>query len=331
MGFEDQHLRQILSIRGEDSWRSDLERLKQGDTTLTRQSAGESTIKAVQRLLVFLGYSTAASGAFLIDGDFGRGTNRGVAQYQFENDLNPKVTRRLLCYPCTFQNARSRVTAVPDVKLDMTTLERMIETAQKAIEKKKIPFGNFGDALFHLNSLHMGKSLNCRQISERYGSVVHRAVETLREEKDVKIAPEWILAIIRQETAGVARPRFEQHKLSKLNAADPDAPLSELRVQSMSIGLGQIMGFNHRRVGAPSAEAMLYSPLKEQILFIARFIAGKRSVVTKSDPAMSDFETLARFYNGPAFAKHFYHERLQRWFREFKRLQSAAWDTIQKD
>jgi len=47
-----------------------LERLERGDTTLTRQSVGESAIKAVQRLLVFLGYSTASSGAFLIDGDF---------------------------------------------------------------------------------------------------------------------------------------------------------------------------------------------------------------------------------------------------------------------
>jgi hypothetical protein len=322
MELNDERIRQILSISGNDGeWRNDLERLERGDTTLTRQSAGESAIKAIQRLLVFLGYSTASSGAFLIDGDFGRGTNRGVAQFQFEKALTPKVTRRSLCYPCSFQTARSKITSVPDVKLDLATLEKMIDVALDTIATNKIPFGDFDEALFHLNSLHSGRALDCRQILERYATAVNQAVETIRIEKDVKIQPAWVLAIIKQETSGIARPRFEQHKLSKLNATRPDASFSEMRVQSMSLGLGQIMGFNHQRVGAPSAEAMLYSPMEEQVLFVARFIANKRAVVAKAAPTKSDFEAMARFYNGPAYAKHFYHEQLQRWFREFQHLQ----------
>ncbi len=322
MELNDQRIQQILSVHtDEDKWRHDLERLERGDVSLTRQSAGESAIKAVQRLLVFLGYSTASSGAFLIDGDFGRGTNRGIAQFQLENGLGSRATRDALCYPCSFQNARSRITAVPDVTLDLPTLERMIEVAVSAMARNRIPFGNFDDALFHLNSLHRGRGLNCRDILDRYGAAVHLAVETIGREKEVSIRPEWVLAIIKQETSGIARPRFEQHKLSKLNTASPGASFSELRVQSMSIGLGQIMGFNHRRVGAPTAEAMLYSSTEEQVLFVARFIAGKRAVVEQADPVMSDFEAMARFYNGPAYAKHFYHESLQRWFREFRILQ----------
>lgn len=322
MEFKDERVRQILSIRGDDDdWRDDLERLERGDTTLTRQSAGESAIKAVQRLLVFLGYSTASSGAFLIDGDFGRGTNRAVAQFQFEKGMNPRITRRSLCYPCTFQTARSRITAIPDVKLDLPTLEKMIDVAREAFATGKIPFGNFDDALFHLNSLHRGRGLDCRQTLERYGAAANQAVETVKIERDVLIQPEWILAIIKQETSGIARPRFEQHWLSKLNHASPRTSLSELRVQSMSCGLGQIMGANYKRVGAPSAEAMLYSPTEAQVLFVARFIANKRTVVVKTAPTMSDFKIMARYYNGPAYAKHFYHERLQRWFREFQHLQ----------
>jgi len=321
MKFKDERIRQILSIRGDDAgWRDDLERLERGDTTLTRQSAGESAIKAIQRLLVFLGYSTASSGGFLIDGDFGRGTNRGVAQFQFEKGTNPRITRSSLCYPCTFQSARSHITSVPDVELDLPTLEKMIDVAREALATGRIPFGNFDDALYHLNSLHRGRGLDCRQILERYGAAASRAVEAIKIERGVVIQPEWVLAIIKQETSGIARPRFEQHKLSKLNGANPRASFSELRVQSMSIGLGQIMGFNYKRVGAPSAEAMLCSPTEEQVLFVARFIAGKRAVVAKTAPTMSDFETMARFYNGPAYAKHFYHERLQRWFREFQHL-----------
>jgi hypothetical protein len=316
----DERMRRVLSLHGGDGWRDDLERLKRGDTTLTRQTAGEAAIKALQRLLIFLGYSTAASGAFLIDGDFGRGTNRGVAQFQFEQKLNARIRRRSLCYPCTFRTAKSNITAIPKVTLTLRTLEKMIEAATAAISNRKIPFGDFKEALFHLNSLDQRQSLDCRQIMARYGDAVYRAVATVAEEKGIKIAPEWILAIIRQETAGVSRPRFEQHKLSKFNDKEPTTPLAELRVRSMSFGLGQIMGFNYQHVGALSAEAMFYSPLQEQILFIARFIAPKQSVVSKTDPTMPDFEAMARFYNGPAYAKHFYHERLQRWFREFRRL-----------
>jgi hypothetical protein len=43
----------------------------------------------------------------------------------------------------------------------------------------------------------------------------------------------------------------------------PCAFFSELCVQSMNIGLGQIIGFNYKRVGVPSSEAMLYSPTEE--------------------------------------------------------------------
>ncbi len=93
MKIVDERIRRVLSASGNGSdWSEDLRRLERGDITLTRKSAGEAGIKAVQRMLVFLGYSTASSGAFLIDGDFGRGTNRGVAQFQFEYGLNSKLS-----------------------------------------------------------------------------------------------------------------------------------------------------------------------------------------------------------------------------------------------
>ena len=134
--LENEHLQKILSVHGDErDWRAEFERLQRGDLSLTRQSAGESSIKAVQRLLVFLGYSTASTGAFLIDGDFGRGTNRGVAQFQFEHGLNPEVTRKVLCYPCTFNTARSGIVSVPDIWLDVTTLEKMAAVILDTISK----------------------------------------------------------------------------------------------------------------------------------------------------------------------------------------------------
>jgi hypothetical protein len=98
MDLKDERIRQILSFGGDDDdWARDLARLERGDKTLTRQSAGETAIKALQRLMIFLGYSTAPSGAFLIDGDFGRDTNRGVAPFKFRHDLNPALTRSAHC------------------------------------------------------------------------------------------------------------------------------------------------------------------------------------------------------------------------------------------
>jgi len=304
------------------SWASDLERLRSGDLTLTRRSAGEQSIKAVQRLLVFLGYSTASSGGFLIDGDFGRGTNRGLAQFAFEHGLAPSLTAETLCYPCTWQTARARITAIPEVRLTMPILEKMLELTRQRIESGEVACGNFEEALFHLDALSRRSLLSCRQILERYGEAVRQAVKTLAE-AGKSVAPEWLLAIIRQETAGIVRPRFEQHHLSKYFKETPEVPLRELRYRSMSFGLGQILGSNFKRVGAASAEAMFFSPIEEQVSFIGRFLTTSsktRPVVAKSNPSEEDFETVARAYNGAGFRKHHYHESLARWFREFHML-----------
>jgi hypothetical protein len=273
--------------------------------------------------MVFLGYSTSTSGAFSIDGDFGRGTNRGVAQFQFEHGLTNRVTRETLCYPCRFSNARKRIIEIPTVRLDMATLNKMLKTAQAAIDQNQVTFGSFRDALFHLNALHRRGFLSCLEIEERFGRLADEAALVVGEEKNIRIQPEWVLAIIKQETSGIVRPRFEQHKLSRFGADEPETDLAELRHRSMSIGLGQIMGFNYKSVGAASARAMLYSPAHEQVVYVARFIARKKDVVRKISPDISDFRAMARSYNGPSYETHFYHEKLQRWFREFRLIRDS--------
>jgi len=319
--LQDQRILRVLSLREDDTeWKGELDRILRGDSSLTRDSAGEGAIKAVQRLLIFLGYSTSSSGAFVVDGDFGRGTNRGVAQFRLEHGLLPEDERNTLCYECSFQTARKRIVIIPDVRLDIPTLERMAWSAVQAIENNEVTFGRLEDALFHLNSLDQRRFLSCREIEDRYGVAVDTAVATIREELGITIQREWILAIIKQETSGIVRPRFEQHVLSRLHRESPAADFAELRLRSMSIGLGQIMGFNHQSVGAPSARAMLSSRELDQVLYIARFIARKRDkdILAKKNPTESDFRSLALFYNGPAYESHFYHERLETWFREFR-------------
>jgi peptidoglycan hydrolase-like protein with peptidoglycan-binding domain len=318
----DPRLQRILTHPDDDTavWWSDLERFLAGDAGLTRRSAGEAAIMAVQRLMVFLGYSTTSSGAFLVDGDFGRGTNRGVAQFQLEHGLTRKITRDILCYPCRWNTASRLISSIPDTTLTVATLECMAATALQRIETGQAMGGDLDDAIFHLNALHKRRFLDCRGILARYGGHAVSACAVLEAEEGITIRPEWVLAIIRQETAGVIRPRFEQHYLSRLHQRHPDADLQELRLRSMSLGLGQIMGENHRAVGAPTAAALFTAPVTEQVAFIARFLRPRQDAVGKSSPTEADMRRVSRFYNGPAYESHRYHEKLARWFREFRLL-----------
>jgi hypothetical protein len=219
------------------------------------------------------------------------------------------------------------ITAIPDVPLAVPTLEKMLEVAKEAIDTNNVNCGDFDEAIFQLNALHNREHLNCRKIDERYGAAVDKAVKELKAENGRVIQREWLLAIIRQETAGVVRPRFEQHWLSKLAKKLPDTKLSELRYQSMSFGLGQIMGLNYNLVGARSAQELYTLPLAKQIIAIARFLTRRqsiRAVVAKSNPTAEDFKTVAKFYNGSGYAAHHYDESLARWFREFGNLASTS-------
>lgn len=301
-------------------WREDLERFLSGDATLTRRSAGEAAIMAVQRLMIFLGYSTSSGGACVVDGDFGRGTNRGIAQFQFEHGLAGGIDRATLCYPCRWNTAARLIGTIPDARLTPQTLHAMLHSARERCARGDVMTGNVNDAVFHLNALHKRRFLDCRRIAERYGELATGVCTRLRDDADYRIAPEWVLAIVRQETAGVVRPRFEQHYLSRLNGQHPDEALASLRMRSMSLGLGQIMGENFRRVGAPNAEALFTAPSAEQLAYVARFLKPKATVVARRDPGEAEFREIARFYNGPGYEAHRYHESLARWFREFRLL-----------
>lgn len=171
----------------------------------------------MQRMLIFLDYSTSSSAAFVIDGDFDRGISRGVAQFQLKIQLTTPGTRSQLCYDCSFQTARKRITAIPDTTVDIETIAAMADVAIRAVDSGEITFGDFDQAMFHLDALHRRIGLACEQLSSRYGDVVRTVVDWLRQEHGVTIEPSRILAIVRQETVGVVRPRFEQHKLFKAN------------------------------------------------------------------------------------------------------------------
>ncbi|MGB3345633.1 MAG: N-acetylmuramidase domain-containing protein [Aequorivita sp.] len=323
--IHDPQIQQIINPpNASPYWESDLKRFENGDVSLDRHTAGENTIRAFQRLLIFLGYSTSSSGAFAIDGDFGRGTNRALAQFEYEHQLSkPNFSAKSLTYECNWRSARANIAAIPDVLLTLPTLVKMLEAAKDAIAKKEINCGDFNEAIFQLNALYNRNSLDCRKINERYGASAEKASQNMKDLKGYIVQLEWILAIIRQESAGVVRPRFEQHKLSKFAKEEPQTDFAELRYRSMSFGLGQIMGFNYNSIGAQSAKELYTAPLEKQITSIARFLtirSSVRNVVSKTNPTAEDFKVVASYYNGSGYAGHYYDESLGRWFKEFRIL-----------
>ncbi|MEK7256648.1 MAG: N-acetylmuramidase domain-containing protein, partial [Bacteroidota bacterium] len=224
---------------------------------------------------------------------------------------------------CDYRTAKANIVAIPDVTMQAASLTKLLEVAQAAIDAGQVACGSYDEAVFHLNSLHRHKFLDCPKIFERYGEMAKAASRRIAAERGVTVHPEWILAIVKKETDGVVRPRFEQHYLSRLENANPNADLRELRFRSMSFGLGQIMGENFQMVGAPSAFAMFTAPLPEQVYYVGRFLAasGKtRPAVAKTNPMEEDFRAVARTYNGPNYEVNRYHESLETWFKTFREL-----------
>jgi hypothetical protein len=66
--------------------RERLDRVAQGDALVLKDAAGDA-VKTLQRGLVILGYSTSFDGSALVDGDYDKGTERGVRQFQLESGL----------------------------------------------------------------------------------------------------------------------------------------------------------------------------------------------------------------------------------------------------
>ena len=111
--------------------------------------------------------------------------------------------------------------------------------------------------------------------------------------------PSWI--------AGAPSYRRDQHKvLAEAMALDADAAL-----RATSWGRYQIMGDNYRAAGYRTLHAYVEAMRTSEDAHLAAFVSFVRA-----DPRMyralqkRDWETFARRYNGPAYAKHGYHTKL---------------------
>lgn len=104
-------------------------------------------------------------------------------------------------------------------------------------------------------------------------------------------------------------------RFEKVAAIDLD-----LAVQSVSWGLGQVMGANWKDIGETTPQSMMWrAGIDEykQLCQMAAFILTKTGL--KSAINAHDWPTVARLYNGPNFAENDYQGKLLRAFESVRR------------
>ncbi|MEO0498557.1 MAG: N-acetylmuramidase domain-containing protein [Pseudomonadota bacterium] len=113
----------------------------------------------------------------------------------------------------------------------------------------------------------------------------------------------------------IRNPRTQANRWRLLRRArDIDRSAAD---QSVSWGIGQVMGANWKMLGYSSVAALVAdarSGFDGQLRLMTRFIV-QRDLLPHLRAA--DFAAFARVYNGPAYAKHGYHTRMEAAFRRF--------------
>ena len=277
----------------------------------------ETLVTSLQRTMIALGYSTTTSGACVIDGDFGNGTNRGMAQaiYDLTSDgrlVNHQTvpTRKELTPKCTWQN--SAVVARDLCGVAVTA--RVVEAMFKYVKEKpsKLLGGDPVTARRQLDAIERGR------LDDKGAAMAGYRMESAWVSKWNDIRPAWLMAVVLTETGGINRPRFEQHYFSRLAREYRTKSLREIRFLSMSMGLGQIMGVNYKAAGAESPEDLFTADTRDQLSFIANFLDPMRHITMKLDPSDNDFRKIAKYYNGPGYAKNNYDKKLKKHFNDEK-------------
>lgn len=295
-----------------------------GKERIGRDTNHQRTVAALQLGLISLGYVTTMGGGALIDGDFGPGTNRGLAMFKI--DYMDRMHRN--------NSPRDLASSsLLEVRRKMNPEEVDAETALaffSALEAQLTHDPIFGEDYEHVRV--MAELLERREIPcdgvpmYRLLSAARVASETLLEDTGgkAKFDPAFLLALVYQETKGVPRPRLEHHYYAARRPWVEEEP-RRAREESTSWGIGQIMGTNAKSLGVP-IPALYASNSEGQFELICRFLlrskAGPVFTGRSSSLKQTDMRVVARYYNGPGFAQNRYDVKLWRWYQEYKEILS---------
>jgi hypothetical protein len=96
-------------------------------------------------------------------------------------------------------------------------------------------------------------------------------------------------------------------------------------IRSASWGLGQILGSNHKAAGYATPQLMVLAFMDDEETHLEAMVNFLIANNLDDDLRAHRWETLARGYNGPAFAKHNYHGRLAAAFAKWRKIKDTPW------
>lgn len=100
---------------------------------------------------------------------------------------------------------------------------------------------------------------------------------------------------------------------------------AELALQSASWGLGQIMGFNFKAAGYPSASAMVTAFADDEDQHLEAMIRFIKTNGLDDELRRHDWAGFARGYNGAGFAKNGYDKKLKAAFDRWQKIKDTPW------
>lgn len=114
-------------------------------------------------------------------------------------------------------------------------------------------------------------------------------------------------------------PRLEQ--AMKIN--------KEAALRSASWGLGQIMGFNCKLAGYPTAEAMVTAFMDGEAVQLEGMVSFIINAGLDDEMRRHDWRGFAKGYNGPQYAKNGYHTKLEAAYRKWATIPNTEWKRVE--
>jgi len=96
-------------------------------------------------------------------------------------------------------------------------------------------------------------------------------------------------------------------------------------LKSASWGLGQILGENHAMIGYDTPQDMVFAFLDDAEVHLEAMIAFILAAKLDGKLRAHDWAGFARGYNGPQYAEHGYHTRLESAYKRWAKIRDTPW------
>ncbi|MDW0357800.1 N-acetylmuramidase family protein [Halomonas venusta] len=249
------------------------------------------TGKAVRKLQRSLGFTGDD-----VDGVFGPATKRAVLAFQRRSNLVADG----IAGPKTLE-ALSGNGAINIKRLSQEDIERIADRLKVEVAAVMAAYEVESNGLGFLND---GRAVI---LFERH--VMRRNLDKIG--RDADLLSKYLPDIINSTPGGYRGGAAEYDRLHLARQVDEASAIS-----AASWGLFQIMGHHYATLGFDSPQAMEAAANDSEGAQLEMFAA-----FIEADPRLHralkslDWETFARIYNGPAYAKHNYHGRMSDAFK----------------